>query len=212
MEDTTIDYLSVMEILSVVDFVGRNKKVYLDKTKSVDVSGEGEDLDGGGSAQNNTGTTENNSEGGTASGEENGVQPDGGMEEEEAWDILQKTNSQEKNKYAVDSDAHDKLDLVVVRLQGLTNLLRPMTTAQKNEFMDLLLTPDQSLVYDALYLIHNSIGSKLERSLLVKMKKTIAAIVDIVNEQVLHPAMKDMSKTCEDFLAEVSSLRAEGQR
>ena len=219
MEDTKIDYHSVKEILSVMDYVWRTKRVYLDKNKNQEkicVNDDGEDLDAGGLAQNNAGTTEDNSEG-IASGEENGDKPDRGMEEEEeACVILQKTNSPEKIKNAVHSDAHDKLDHIVVRLQGLTNLLRPMTTAQKNEFLDihLLLTSDKRLVYDALDLILLEFfyqGSKLERSFLVKMKKTIAAIVDIVNEQVLHPTMKNWSKACEDFLAEVSSLSALAQ-
>ena len=183
MEDTKIDYLSVMEILHAVDYVCRTEKVYLDQNNDND---DGEDLDAGELAQNNPGIAEDNSDG-VASGEENG-----GMEEE---------------------DAYDKLDRIVVRLKGLTDLLSPMTTAQKNEFLDntLMLSPDQRLAYDALELIHFEFfcrRAKIEKSFLVMMKTTITAIVDIINEQVLHPAMKAWSKACEDFLAEVNSLSA----
>ena len=99
-------------------------------------------------------------------------------------------------------------------MQGLVGTLREESKdADKEDILDVsFLTEDQdqaNIIPDILNFIHNetfATSSEVDRKLLLWMRTAVKAIVELINEYVDHPFVKDGQKACEDFLRQAFDL------
>ena len=183
MEDFKIDYHSVQEVISVVSDVFRMKNIGRNKGTNHEVDDLGDVGD--------TDTPREDIEGSEGS----------------HCDIKTKMSNA-----GVHSLPYSQFYSSLVKLRGLDLLLQKHTgnnedirgiidSYHKEEDMS------EHIVHGILSFIHQEFffpSSPLKKAVLLRMKKAISLLVELMNKQVLHPVMKNSSNLCEDFLTQVS--------
>ena len=109
-------------------------------------------------------------------------------------------------------NSHAQFYSSLVKLRGLDLLLQKHTgnNEDKRGLIDSYLKEEdmsEHIVYGILSFIHQEFffpSSPLKKADLLRMKKAISLLVELMNKQVLHPVMKNSSNLCEDFLTQVS--------
>ena len=97
-------------------------------------------------------------------------------------------------------------------LEGLAVALK-QENMDKWEMLDVSFFKEEqeeaNLIFDILAFIHNEAiypTSQVDKSLLLWMRTAVNTIVDMLNQHVDHPFVKDSHKACEDFLKQSFNL------
>ena len=198
MEDFKIDYHSVQEVISVVSEVVRMKNIGRNKgtNHEVDISCEDPGVKEEQDDLGDVGDTDT---------------PREDIEGSEGSHCEFKTMMSNAGVQSL-RNSHAQFYSSLVKLRGLDLLLQKHTgnNEDKRGLIDSYLKEEdmsEHIVHGILSFIHQEFffpSSPLKKAVLIRMKKAISLLVELMNKQVLHPVMKNSSNLCEDFLTQVS--------
>ena len=198
MEDFKIDYHSVQEVISVVSEVLRMKNIGRNKgtNHEVDISCE------------DPGVKEEQDDLGDVGDTDTPKEDIEGSEGSHGEITTKMSNAGDQSQ----PNSHAQFYSSLVKLRGLDLLLQKHTgnNEDKRGLIDSYLKEEdmsEHIVHGILSFIHQEFffpSSPLKKAVLLRMKKAISLLVELMNKQVLHPVMKNSSNLCEDFLTQVS--------